>query len=305
MDKLQQLRDKLNAGHSSKNTQTQKEWPFPNLKLSNLSAGSYPVRLLPMHPDKNPSGLVDFPHRIIPTAGKSLCYCFANEEVDPQDEAIHSKYFAQLCRLAYQFKEELNKLGFEKELKDLRGVKGVRVPAAIYCNKGLSWVEGSKYPNYSPTPAAPGKGEWFGVVLDITQKTVSEKILAEILGAWEPNEFELSEGIRPCDVFDPEAGRGFTFSKSGTGLNTVYDIKLSPAVTPINDQIKALYADGEYPDVLGQVMKNQKPKLDLISGFQQSKLAKTLLSMGIDVMQDPPVMITPKTPELNLSLAFE
>lgn len=303
MDKLQQLRDKINAGHSSKGTQTRKEWPFPNVKMSALQAGSYPVRLLPKHPDKNPAGFVDFPQRIIPAAGdKKLYYNFASEHVDPQDEAVYTKYFDHITRLAYPFKEALESAGFQREFKELKCTQGARIPVAIYCNKTVKWKDDNKYANYTLSPAEPGKGEWFGCVLDLTQKSLIEKLLEDILSAWQPSEWDLSEGVRPCDPFDPENGRSFTFSKSGTGLNTVYDVKMSTVNTPINDQVKALYADGEYPDVVASVQKMKKPKLDLISNFQQSNLAAKLKSFGIDVMQDPPVMVTPVVPTLSLGL---
>lgn len=300
MDKLQQLRDKINAGHSgNKPTNTRREWPFPEIKPSNLAEGSYPMRLLPKHPDKNPIGVVDFPARVIPAGdGRKLYYIFASEQVSEKDEAIHTKYFDELYRLALPFKDSFSK-GMQKEFQEFKAKAGVRVPVAIYCNKKVIWPEdpNNKYCKYEITPAENGKGGWFGVTLDLTQKAIYDKLIEFSLSAWNPSQADLVAGVRPTDVFDADSGRNFTLSKSGSGLKTEYKVEMSSTNTAAPEEVKALYAEGKYPDVVAGVRRKQKPKVELIAHFRQSVMADVFTALGIDVTQDPPVMVTPKAAE--------
>jgi hypothetical protein len=255
-----------------------REASFPKVWISKFANGSYRMRLLPKHPQKNPIGCVVVKQiSILADPAKEWAPMFPDPTYG-HDAATKSDWFVKFRKLVETCS---TRSSFSKELdqfcRKLNTEISLRIPVILFAKSNPV-----KKPNgYTGVSYSEGT-EPVGIILEVSQKTLREAITSQ---------FKMWHDAG-TDITSDERGIYWTLQKS----DKTYAFTMDPKEmnSPMPAHLRALYQDNKYPDVDGWARKDFKPVADVVQQVKEVKWAvEQLLKHGIDISGAEPAMIPP------------
>lgn len=266
----------LQTPYQDMKTGGNREWAFPRVWANAFTDGSYRGRLIPSHPTHCPNGMLRIiTHKVQGQSASDVQMVLHESQVTKAEE--RSPFITALLNVITEsgkLKEMSPEL--QKFVSDLVPEIAFQFPMIFWCEHSqIEYTKGNgetgKKTQLSPATSASTKP--FGVVLELTQKTLVKRIQEVVTLV--PN---INNHVNGHDV---------RLSKSGS----TYSFDPIPTPSPLDEEGQATYAGNNYPNMVANMGRLIRKPVEIRTRIQKSWAAAYLLGYGIDVTGDMPRLI--------------